>query len=249
MILAAIIGATLVGGVLSVAAAALVLVGAVQAWIPRLVALAAGLLLGVALLDLLPHAAERGLDLHTLFLTMLAGLIGFFVLEKVALWRHAHAPTDPERPSAKHPAGAMILIGDGVHNFVDGVLVAAAFIADPWLGLTTAIAVIAHEIPQEVGDFLVLLQSGYRRREAFAWNAAVSMSAMLGGVVGYFALSFAQDAIPYVLAVSAASFLYVALADLIPMLQRVDPLRGALVQLAMMLLGIGIVVMQVELVH
>jgi zinc and cadmium transporter len=241
VILVAIIGATLAGGVLSVAVAALVLLGAMRAWIPRLVALAAGILLGVALLDLLPHAAEHGLELQTLFATMLAGLIGFFVLEKVALWRHAHPSAVQDGAPAKHPAGAMILLGDGIHNFVDGVLVAAAFIADPWLGLTTAIAVVAHEIPQEVGDFVVLLQSGYTRREAFAWNAVVSMSAVVGGVAGYFALTSVQNAIPYVLAVSAASFLYVALADLIPMLQRVPSGRSALAQLAMMLLGIGIV--------
>jgi zinc and cadmium transporter len=249
MTLAAIVAATLAGGALSIAAAALVAYRVLHAWIPRLVAFAAGMLLGVALLDLLPHAAEDGLDLRSLFATVLVGLVGFFILEKFALWRHAHPGEASSAANARHPAGALILIGDGVHNFVDGVLIAAAFIADPWLGLTTALAVMAHEIPQEVGDFLVLIQSGYSRREALAWNAVSSLMAIVGGLVGYFALTAVQDAIPYAIALCAAGFLYIATADLIPMLQRVAAVRSAVAQVAMMLLGIGLAMIPVHTLH
>lgn len=276
--LLAIVAATLAGGVLSVAAAALITYGALRAWVPKLVAFAAGVLLGVALLDLLPHAAEDGLDSHTLFGTVLAGLVAFFVLEKVVLWRHAHPHIDADARSAatssigppddaatvlvatppiveasgratKHPAGLMIIVGDGIHNFVDGVLIAAAFLADPWLGLTTAIAVIAHEIPQEIGDFLVLIESGYARREALLWNALASMTAVVGGVLGYSTLTAVQAAIPYALAISAASFLYIAIADLVPMLHRSAAARPAMAQVALMLFGIGIVFAQTALLH
>jgi len=250
MTLALILIATLAGGLLSVGAAALLTFGALHRWLPRMLAFAVGTLLGVAFLDLLPHASEGGLEAHTLFATVLAGIVGFFILEKLALWRHAH-PDGADAPLAaqRHPAGAMILIGDGVHNFCDGILVAAAFLVDPWLGLTTAAAVVAHEIPQEVGDFLVLVESGYTRREALGWNAVASLASVVGGIVGYLALSQAQGAIPHALAISAASFIYIAVADLVPMLHRTAEVRVAATQVAMMLAGIGIVFVHGELLH
>lgn len=277
MTLLAIALATFVGGILSVGAAALVTYGALRAWVPRLVAFAVGMLLGVALLDLLPHAAESDLDSHTLFGAVLAGLVAFFILEKIALWRHGHphvngdaghssgagpAEDDPAVASsdaaaklslnsaaAKHPAGAMIVVGDGVHNFVDGVLIAAAFLTDFSLGVTTTIAVYAHEIPQEIGDFLVLIQSGYSRGEALLWNAVASLMAVVGGLLGYLALAAVNAAIPYALAVSAASFLYIAISDLVPMLHRSAETRTAVAQVALILLGIGVVFVRTELVH
>lgn len=253
MILLAILAGTLAGGVLSVLAAATLTFGVLRAWMPRLVAFAAGTLLGVALLDLLPHALEGGLSPDALFATLLAGLVAFFLLEHVALWRNArraHAGGDPAHARrAKHPAGAMILVGDGVHNFVDGVLIAAAFLVDPALGTITTIAVIAHEIPQEIGDFLVLVESGYSRREALAWNLVVSGAAIAGGVAGYAMLSSVRDAIPVAIVVAAASLIYVAIADLVPMLHREAGARSGLAQLALMVAGIGMVAAQVALLH
>lgn len=250
MTLLAILAATLAGGLLSVLAAAVLTFAVLRAWVPRLVAFAVGTLLGVALLDLLPHALEGGLDAHALFATLLAGLIGFFVLERLALWRHAH-PTlgDALAPAAKHPAGVMVLVGDGVHNFVDGILIAAAFLADPWLGVTTAVAVLAHEIPQEVGDFLVLVESGYSRREAIAWNAVVSLLGVVGGVLGYVMLSAMLPLVPYALVLSAASFLYIAIADLVPMLHRAAKAHGGFAQLPLMLAGVGIAFVQAHVAH
>lgn len=252
MILLAILAATVAGGLLSLLAAALLTFGLLRAWVPRLVAFAVGTLLGVALLDLLPHALEAGLDHEELFATLLAGLVAFFVVERVALWRHAHAHlhgSEAARPAGKAPAGMMILVGDGVHNFVDGVLIAAAFLADPWLGLTTTIAIVAHEIPQEVGDFLILVESGYTRREAIAWNVVASAMSIVGGVVGYAMLSTMEQLVPYALVISAASFLYIAVADLVPMLHRASAPRAGIVQLSLMLAGIGIVFAQAHLAH
>jgi zinc and cadmium transporter len=234
MILLQIVAATLAGGVLSVLAAALSL-GVATRWAPQLVAYAIGVMLAVTFLDLLP-AAVNELGAEPALATCLAGVLGFFALEKAALWRHAHAGHDHGR--ARKPAGPMILVGDGLHNFVDGVLIAAAFHTDPALGWTVAIGIVAHEIPQEVGDFMVLLDAGYSRRAALAFNALSGSAAVLGGVLGHFALSLGSQLAPYVLAVSAASFIYIAVADLIPELQRRRDARAMLAQL--LLIGAGV---------
>jgi zinc and cadmium transporter len=168
-LLASILVATIAGGVLSVLVAGLVAYGALLRFVPRLLSFAVGALLGAALLNLLPEALESGADVHSVLATVLAGLIAFFVLEKLSLWRHAHPP-DPDGEAHDHhhhahagdahsrrAAGTLVIMGDSLHNFVDGVLIAAAFLADPAIGWTTAVAVIAHEIPQEIGDFLVLI--------------------------------------------------------------------------------------------
>jgi zinc and cadmium transporter len=165
------------------------------------------------------------------FATTLAGILVFFVLEKFALWHHAHPGLEavPERQLIR-PPGPMILIGDALHNFTDGVLLAAAFLTDPQLGLVTTVAVVAHEIPREMGDFAVLLDAGYSWRRALLWNVVFSLAAIGGGVLGYFALSVAQPAIPYVVALAASSFIYIAIADLVPGLHKHTAVHAALAQ-------------------
>jgi zinc and cadmium transporter len=239
---------TLLGGVLSVLAAAgfLLLPEAARLRaLPRMVSFAIGALLGAAFLALLPHAlAAPGVsDLHVITGAVLLGLLGFFLLEKLVLWRHCHThecethSPDPARSHAS-AAGYLVLVGDAVHNFVDGVLIAAAFLTDLHLGIVTALAVAAHEIPQEVGDFAILLHSGFRRGKALAYNVLSSLTTVVGGVLAYFSLSLAQAGVPYVLAVAASSFIYIAVADLIPGLhKRLEP-RATLEQVV--LIGAGV---------
>jgi len=222
----------LLGGLLSVLAAALFLVLSESLrnhLLPHLVSFATGTLLGAAFLGLLPHAlaAVAGSDMHVIPMTVLAGLLGFFLLEKLVLWRHCHADHcevhAPDQKSRDHSTGAMILVGDGLHNFLDGILIAAAFMTDIHLGVVTSLAVAAHEIPQEVGDFAVLLHSGFSRGRAFLYNVLTSLTTVIGGVLAWFALQQMQQVLPFVLAIAASSFIYIAVADLIPTLhQRVE---------------------------
>ena len=228
--LAWILVATLAAGVLSVLAAAPLAFALARRWIPYLVAFAVGVLLGAAFLDLLPEAAES-LPLNQVLATALAGIFVFFMLEKLTLWHHAHpAPERNDSWQRIRPAGPMILIGGGLHNFTDGVLLAAAFLTDVHLGLLTTAAVVAHEIPREMGDFAVLLDSGFSWQRALFWNVAFSVAAIVGGLLGYFALSAAQPAIPYVVALAAASFIYIAIADLVPGLHQHTAVRSAVAQ-------------------
>jgi len=249
---------TLLGGVLSVAAAASFLL-IPESWrsrlLPAMVSFAIGALLGAAFLAVLPHALESpGLrDMHVITGTVLGGLLGFFVLEKLVLWRHCHSddcethsPNPQQRATA---AGYLIIIGDGVHNFVDGVLIAAAFLTDIHLGVVTALAVAAHEIPQEVGDFAILLHSGFPRGKAFFYNMASSLTTVIGGVLAYFSLSLAQAAVPYVLAVAASSFIYIAVADLIPGLHKhVEP-RATLEQVVLIACGVLVISLAHAVLH
>jgi zinc and cadmium transporter len=207
--------------------------------IPYFVSYAVGVLLAVAFLELLPVAAFA-FPLRRVFATVLAGIFLFFLLEKVALWHHAHPmPGTPSPWQGVQPAGPMILIGDALHNFTDGILLAAAFLTDVQLGLATTLAVVAHEIPREMGDFAILLDSGLSWRRSLFWNVAFSLAAIVGGVLGYFAFSFARPALPYVIALAAASFIYVAIADLIPGLHRHVTVRAAIGQSLAMAFGVA----------
>ena len=233
-LLPAILAATLAGGLLSVCLAALVSVRLGERMNHPLLAFAAGVMLSAACLDILPEALEGfagiapaeppAFHARQLFITLLAGILMFFGLERLALWRHAHPGCS--RGHGRQPDGrarsaaVLILIGDAFHNFVDGVLIAAAFLADPMLGVSTTLAVVIHEIPQELGDFVLLLNAGWSRRKAFVANALSSLTAVGGGLLGYFALAGAEDLLPYVLTIAAASFIYIAVADLLPMLHR-----------------------------
>ena len=233
------------GGILSVAAAALTL-GLRASWINKFVAFAVGALLGAVFLEVLPHALEAGKPAEEILTAVLIGVVLFFVLEKVVIWRHSHAHGhgDEAAHESEHEhgrSGWMILIGDTFHNFCDGVVIAAAFLADFNLGVVTALAIIAHEVPQEVGDFLVLLHSGFSKRQALLFNMGSSLGSVIGGLVGYWALATVQQWVPYALALAAASMLYVAVADLIPGLQRRAKLAETVMQLVLLGLGIGVI--------
>lgn len=243
-ILGWIIVASLLGGGLSVAFAALFALSARAAWVPMLVSYAIGALLGAAFLELLPHAFEGSMSVHAVAATILAGIFGFFILEKLVLWRHCHIEDCDahDHHADKHDhgrSGMLILIGDSFHNFCDGIIVAAAFMENTQLGIVTALAIIAHEIPQEVGDFLILLHSGYSRTRAFALNLLSSFAMLAGGVLAYYALQSLQQWVQGILALAAASMIYVAVADLIPGLHKRTELRATLSQSVLIALGVS----------
>jgi zinc and cadmium transporter len=252
--------ATVASGVLSCLAASLFLAlpsRQRETLVPHLVSFATGALLGAALLGLIPHAViGAGTDkVHEVGIALIAGIALFFILEKFLLWRHCHddhcgehAVDDPHAHDHGHThahhharqkaSGALVLVGDALHNVLDGVLIAAAFLTDVHLGIVTAVAIAAHEIPQEVGNFAVLLHSGMSRGRALAMNLLTSLTAVIGGVIGFYALGTALAALPFALAVAAASLLYVAVADLIPGLHRRVDARSSVMQV--LLIGAGI---------
>ena len=244
-ILAWIIVSSLLGGVLSVAAAALFAFSARASMVPLLVSYAIGALLGAVFLEILPHAFELNNDVHTMAGTVLFGILLFFTLEKLVLWRHCHHTEECEVHGVHEGhtdhgrSGMMIMVGDTFHNFVDGILIAAAFMVDIQVGIVTSLAIIAHEIPQEVGDFLILLHSGYTRRQAFTFNLLSSMATLVGGVLAYFALQSMQGVVPYFLGIAAASMIYVAVADLIPGLHKRPGIKATIQQVTLIGLGIA----------
>lgn len=238
MTLLQIILATLIGGVFSVLLAATVALTFLARFANRMVAFAVGVLLGFALTDILPEAVHLGLDITEAGWVLVGGIMSFFLLEKLALWRHDHA-TALGHTNYK-PQVAMIVIGDGMHNFVDGILLAAAFLTDWKLGWAAAIAITAHEIPQEISDFMVLLNAGVAKRKALLLNALSGAAMTLGGVIGWLSLSNAHAAIPYVLTLAASSFIYIAIADLVPELHHERKPRDMFFQLALMALGLGV---------
>jgi len=240
-----ILAATVLGGVLSVLMAGIFAFAAHPSWVPRLVSFAVGTLLGAVFLEILPHALEFG-HADAVAISVLVGLLAFFVLEKLVLWRHCHHEACEVHGVETHAhdhghqrAGLMILVGDTFHNFVDGILIAGAFLADTQLGIVTAMAIIAHELPQEIGDFLVLLHSGYSKAKALFYNLLSSLAMVVGGLLGYLALAGMQELTPYLLGVAASSMLYVAVADLIPGLHKRPELSATLEQVLLIGLGIG----------
>ena len=256
MTLLYIVLATLAGGMLSVAIAASLTVGLLSRLVKNLVSLSAGVLLATALLNILPEAFESGASPQSLFATLLAGLMFFFLLEKAELYRHTHHH-EGDGHSHHHAFDALqagrggwsVLLGDSIHNFCDGVIIAAAFLTDVRLGVVTSLAIIAHEIPQEVGDYIVLLNAGLSRTRALAYNALSGLSAVVGGVLGYFVVGRWESLFPYLLVVAASSFIYVAVADLIPQLQQRMSLADTAAQLAWLAAGMAIIVIVVRLVH
>jgi zinc and cadmium transporter len=243
-----IITASIAGAVLSVAGAAAFALRVSPARIPMLISYAIGALLGAVFLEILPHALEQAGNVHVLTGVILAGILVFFVLEKLVLWRHCHTEEceahDLHAKAGDHGrTGAMIMVGDTIHNFVDGIIIAAAFLADTTLGLVTALAIIAHEIPQEIGDFLILLHSGYSKARAFAFNLVSSLATLVGGLLAYATLRTLQEWVPYLLGVAAASMLYVSVADLIPGLHKRPEIRATVEQVLLISLGIGSIVL------
>ena len=241
----------LLGGVLSVLAAAVYLLLPDRLRVrllPHTVSFAIGALLGAALLGLLPHALEGAgdHDYHAITGALLLGLFVFFLLEKLVLWRHCHHEHcevhGTDEPGHQHQAaGTLILIGDGLHNFIDGILIGAAFLTDIHLGIVTSLAVAAHEIPQEVGDFAVLLNSGFSTTKAFLYNLLASLATVFGGVLAYYALRQVEPLLPYVLAVAASSFIYVAVADLIPGLHKRVEFSATIKQMVLIAAGVALI--------
>ncbi|MFA6972089.1 MAG: ZIP family metal transporter [Gallionella sp.] len=241
-----IVAASFVGGVLSVLCAALFALNARAHWVNALVSYAIGALLGAVFLDILPEAIKMTTNPAVLSGTVLAGILLFFTLEKLLLWRHCHHDHcevhEPHETQGAHThgrSGIMIMVGDTFHNFVDGVIIAAAFLTDVHLGVVTALAIIAHEIPQEVGDFMILLHSGYSKAQALWLNLVSSVATLIGGVLAYFALQSMQGAVPTLLALAAASMIYVAVADLIPGLHQRTRLRDTVEQVSLIVAGVS----------
>ena len=206
--------------------------------IPSLISYASGTLLAAALLGLTLHALKHTSPLPILS-TLLVGIVVFFFLEKLVIWRHCH---DMEC-EVHGVAGPMILIGDAFHNATDGVVIAASFLSSIPIGVAASLSVIAHEIPQEVGDFAILLHGGYSKRKALLLNILSSLSTIPAAIFAYYALEIIRAAIPYVMAISAASFLYIALTDLYPELHRKVEFWSAIRQFLMMLAGIGTIIL------
>ena len=240
--------AAFVSGAFSITAAAVFSFSLLSKMVERMVSLSVGIMLSTAFLHSLPEAFESTVDPHHLFMTLLAGLFGFFLLEKLAILRHSHHHEhDGHHHHHGHDAreagksGWMILVGDGLHNFTDGMLIAAAFLADTHVGLMASLAIFAHEIPQEVGDFIVLQNAGFSRARAYVYNLISSLAAVVGGLVGYFALSSASHLIPYALVLASSGFIYIAVSDLMPQMQRRASIRESLTQVLLIALGVGIV--------
>ena len=272
MTLLAILVATLVAGVGSVWVAALLGFGLLARYTQHMLSLAAGALLATAFMHLLPEAFESQVGAHELFPTLLVGLIFFFLLDKAELWHHGHEhhhvaepPADPhaghahshapESHSHAHSHGGRaggswaILTGDSVHCFGDGVLIASAFVADMRLGVVAALAVLMHEVPHHMGDLAVLRQASDNRRMALVKVSLAGGLTALGGVVGYFLVAQLEAYLPYFLAVASSSFLYVALADLIPQLQKQLSARETAAQILWLGVGIGMVTLVSGLAH
>ena len=291
---------SLIGGVLSVAGAGIVALNARISGVPMLISYAIGAMLGAVFLEILPEAINaavaQGNSVSQMTATVLFGILLFFALEKLVIWRHCHGDhcevhaihseedcpdikpvskttfhrtpsqqtsgSDTNYKTASKSAiesknsiiktphnhlhdhdhgrsGMMVMVGDTFHNFVDGILIASAFMIDVKVGIVTSIAIIAHEIPQEVGDFLILLHSGYSKKQAFAFNLISSFATVVGGVIAYFSLSYVQNWVPSILGLAAASLLYVAVADLIPSLHKRTELRATMSQLSLILCGVA----------
>jgi zinc and cadmium transporter len=256
MTLSYILLATFAGGLLSVLIAASLTLRVLSRLVRNLVSLSAGVLLGTALLHVLPEAFESRAGTHQLFLTLLGGLMFFFLLEKAELYRHTHHHEGDGHQHHHHfdseqagRGGWSVLVGDSIHNFCDGIIIAAAFLTDVRLGVVTSLAIVAHEIPQEVGDYIVLLNAGFSRSRALLYNALSGLAAVLGGVIGYFVVGPWEALFPYLLVVAASSFIYVAVADLLPQLQRRLPWRETAAQLLWLAVGLAIVMLARGLLH
>ena len=243
--LRAILLTTTLSGVISISAAALLSFGLLARMAERMLSLSVGIMLATSLLHALPEALHANVPPESLFATLLAGLLSFFLLEKIAILRAGPQPALAMAYGHHHGhshggerTGAMVLLGDALHNFTDGIMIAAAFLADPSLGILTGLAIVAHEIPQEVGDFVVLLNAGYSRTRAYLFNLLCSMMALAGGILGFYTLDKASGMVPYVLAFASAGFLYVAISHLMPQMQRKTTLAETMPQLGLIAIGV-----------
>jgi zinc and cadmium transporter len=256
MTLIAILLGTLSAGIGSVWLAALLSFGILSRYTQHMLSLAAGALLATAFMHLLPEAFESQASAHDLFMTLLVGLIFFFLLDKAELWHHGHEHHHADHAHADHdhahghshspqPGTWAVLTGDSVHCFGDGVLIASAFMADMRLGVIASLAVLAHEVPHHMGDLMVLKSSPNNRRTALLKVSLAGAVTALGGLLGFWLVEQLRDYLPYFLVVASSSFIYVALADLIPQLQKRLTARETAAQIAWLLAGI-LLVMQVS---
>ena len=269
MTLLAILVGTLAAGIGSVWLAAWLSFGIVSRYTQHMLSLAAGALLATAFLHLLPEAFEAGVEPHNLFMTLLFGLLFFFLLDKAELWHHGHehhhgdahhghdhheahahdhahshatdTPHDSDARAKPQAGGWAILAGDSVHCFGDGVLIASAFMVDLKLGVVAALAVLAHEVPHHMGDLVVLRQGSQSRQTAVLKVSLAGAITALGGMVGYALLDQLHGVLPYMLAIASSSFIYVALADLIPQLQKRFSSRETAAQIVWLMSGIALV--------
>ena len=221
-----------------------------------MVSLSTGVLLGTALLHLLPEALDRGMNHHALFAWLLGGLLFFFVLEKFSLLRHSHHHEhdghNHDHGFDKYEAGRgglLIVVGDSIHNFADGLLIASAFLVDETLGMITTLSIVLHEIPQQTGDFLVLLNAGIARKKALLLMLVAGFAAVLGALLGYTLFREMESILPVALVLAAASFMYVAIADLIPEMQRRASFKHGVSQLALISIGVVLVAYLASLLH
>lgn len=248
MTLISILVGTLAAGIGSVWLAAALSFGALARYTQHMLSLAAGALMATAFVHLLPEAFESQASAHDLFLTLLVGLVFFFLLDKAELWHHGHEHHHGHDHSHDHPHTAApvagtwaVLTGDSVHCFGDGVLIASAFMADMRLGAIASLAVLAHEVPHHMGDLMVLRHGAANRQAALFKVSLAGTVTALGGLVGFWLVEQLQDYLPYFLVVASSSFIYVALADLIPQLQKRLTARATLVQIAWLFAGILLV--------
>ena len=272
MTLLAIILGTLAAGIGSVWLAAWLSFGIVSRYTQHMLSLAAGALLATAFLHLLPEAFEGGIEPHNLFVTLLVGLLFFFLLDKAELWHHGHehhhhhgdrqghdhdhhqhahnhAHNHTDTSQEKSPGGWAILAGDSVHCFGDGVLIASAFMVEMQLGIVAALAVLAHEVPHHMGDLVVLRESSGNRQAAILKVSLAGAVTALGGIAGYLLLESLSGLLPYMLAIASSSFIYVALADLIPQLQKRLSSRETAAQIVWLVSGIALVSVVSYLAH
>jgi zinc and cadmium transporter len=272
MTLLAIILGTLAAGIGSVWLAAWLSFGIVSRYTQHMLSLAAGALLATAFLHLLPEAFEGGIEPHNLFVTLLVGLLFFFLLDKAELWHHGHehhhhhgdrqghdhdhhqhahnhAHNHTDTSQEKSPGGWAILAGDSVHCFGDGVLIASAFMVEMQLGIVAALAVLAHEVPHHMGDLVVLRESSGNRQAAILKVSLAGAVTALGGIAGYLLLESLSSLLPYMLAIASSSFIYVALADLIPQLQKRLSSRETAAQIVWLVSGIALVSVVSYLAH
>ncbi|HBI83454.1 ZIP family metal transporter [Orrella sp. NBD-18] len=256
MLLIWIVLAAVAGGMFALMVAHWLAYKAFAGYLHHMVSLSVGVLLAVTFLHLLPEAFETLHDAHALFSTMLASIIGFFVLEKIALLRHSHHHEGDghhhHHGHDRHEAGKggkLILIGSSLHNLVDGVLIAAAFLVEPWLGVLTAASIILHEVPHKLSDFVVLINAGLTRNRAFSLIMFSSLCSAIGGVAGYFVLEHMQAGLPYLLVVAASSFMYISVADLMPQMHSRSSLKEAVPQLLLVALGVSMIYAVTQLMH
>lgn len=266
MILVAILIGTLAAGIGSVWLAALLGFGALARYTQHMLSMAAGALLATAFMHLLPEAFESQAGADDLFLTLLIGLVFFFLLDKAELWHHGHEHHQGSGSGHHHgddshehqhthghaapkPGSWAILTGDSVHCFGDGVLIASAFVADMRLGVIASLAVLAHEVPHHMGDLMVLRTGANNRKMALVKVSLAGAVTALGGVIGFWLVDRLEDYLPYFLVIASSSFVYVALADLIPQLQKRLSARETSAQIVWLLIGIGLVTVVSRLAH